>query len=195
MLFRSIPANGTTDWTKGRKSTELGRVLELESSGQLDQMAIVVDASMRVGKDGYFTISYTKNDTKDNTSFDCCVANTSTFRAIKDDPRDQTTAYSDFQFSDKFVFSAATPTVKGFQLGAILNGVGGTRYSFLVGGNKSINGDFVLTNDLAFVFDPKDPKVPEAVVWSLGSSLMARKVEVLATQQSKEVLSFVSFLV
>ena len=159
----TIPANGTTDWTKGRKSTELGRVLELESSGQLDQMAIVVDASMRVGRDGYFTISYTKNDTRDNTSFDCCVANTSTFRAIKDDPRDQTTAYSDFQFSDKFVFSAATPTVKGFQLGAILNGVGGTRYSFLVGGNKSINGDFVLTNDLAFVFDPKDPKVPEAV--------------------------------
>ena len=159
----TIPANGTTDWTKGRKSTELGRVLELESSGKLDQMAIVIDASMRVGKDGYFTISYTKNDTKDNTSFDCCVANTSTFRAIKDDPRDQTTAYSDFQFSDKFVLSAATPTVKGFQLGAILNGVGGTRYSFLVGGNKSINGDFVLTNDLAFVFDPNDAKVPETI--------------------------------
>lgn len=159
----TIPANGTTDWTKGRKSTELGRVLELESAGKLDQMAIVIDASMKVGKDGYFTISYTKNDTKDNTSFDCCVANTSTFRAIRDDPRDQTTAYSDFQFSDKFVFSAATPTVKGFQLGAILNGVGGTRYSFLVGGNKSINGDFVLTNDLAFVFDPNDLSVPEPI--------------------------------
>lgn len=159
----TIPANGSTDWTKGRKSTELGRVLSLESSGNLDQMAIVIDASMKIGKDGYFTVSYTKNDTKDNTSFDCCVANTSTFRAIKDDPRDQTTAYSDFQFSDKLVISGATPSVKGFQLGAILNGVGGTRYSFLVGGNKSINGDFVLTNDLAFVFDPNDQKVPETV--------------------------------
>jgi Carboxypeptidase regulatory-like domain len=159
----TIPANGTTDWTKGRKSTELGRVLELESTGKLDQMAIVIDASMRIGKDGYFTISYTKNETKDNTSFNCCVANTSTFRPIKDDPRDQTTAFSDDQFSDKLVISAATPTIKGFQLGAILNGVGGTRYSFLVGGNKSINGDFVLTNDLAFVFDPNDPKVPEPI--------------------------------
>jgi Carboxypeptidase regulatory-like domain len=159
----TIPANGSTDWTKGRKSTELGRVLELESSGVLDQMAVVFDASMKIGRDGYFTISYTKNETKDNTSFDCCVANTSTFRAIKDDPRDQTTAYSDFQFSDKLVISGATPSIKGFQLGAVLNGVGGTRYSFLVGGNKSINGDFVLTNDLAFVFDPNDPKVPETI--------------------------------
>jgi hypothetical protein len=159
----TIPLNGSTDWTKGRKSTELGRVLELESSGKLDQMAIVIDASMKIGRDGYFTVSYTKNDTQDNTSFDCCVANTSTFRAIKDDPRDQSNAYSDFQFSDKFVLSAATPSVKGFQLGAVLNGVGGTRYSFLVGGNKSINGDFVLTNDLAFVFDPNDAKVPETV--------------------------------
>jgi hypothetical protein len=91
------------------------------------------------------------------------VANTSTFRAIKDDPRDQTVAYSDFQFSDKLVLSAASPSIKGFQLGAVMNGVGGTRYSFLVGGNKSINGDFVLTNDLAYVFDPNNPAVTEAI--------------------------------
>ncbi len=159
----TIPANGSTDWTKGRKSTELGRVLELKSTGKLDQMAIVIDASMKLGKDGYFTISYTKNDTKDNSSFNCCVANTSTFRPVVDDPRDQTVSYSDDQFSDKLVISAATPTVKGFQLGAIFNGVGGTRYSFLVGGNKSINGDFVLTNDLAYVFDPNNANVPEPV--------------------------------
>ncbi|MEA5405001.1 carboxypeptidase-like regulatory domain-containing protein [Arcicella sp. DC2W] len=159
----TIPANGSTDWTKGRKSDELGRVLELESSGKLDQIAVVIDASMKIGKDGYFTISYTKNDTKDNSSFNCCVANTSTFRPVVDDPRDQTVSYSDDQFSDKLVVSAATPTVKGFQLGAIFNGVGGTRYSFLVGGNKSINGDFVLTNDLAYVFDPNGANVPEAI--------------------------------
>ena len=159
----TIPANGSTDWTKGRKSTELGRVLALESTGQLDQMAVVIDASMKIGRDGYFTISYTKNDTKDNSSFNCCVANTSTFRPVVDDPRDQTVSYSDDQFSDKLVVSAATPTLRGFQLGAILNGVGGTRYSFLVGGNKSINGDFVLTNDLAYVFDPNGTNVPEAV--------------------------------
>ena len=159
----TIPSNGSTDWTKGRKSTELGRVLELESTGKLDQIAVVIDASMKLGRDGYFTIAYTKNDTKDNSSFNCCVANTSTFRPVVDDPRDQAVSYSDDQFSDKLVISAATPTVKGFQLGAIFNGVGGTRYSFLVGGNKSINGDFVLTNDLAYVFGPNDANVPEPI--------------------------------
>ncbi len=156
----TIAANGTTDWTRGRKSTDVGRVLELESAGVLNQMAVVLDASMKIGEDGYFTISYTRNQTKDNTSFNCCVANTSTFRAVADDPRDQTVAFSDNHFSDKIVLSAASPTFKGFQFGAVLNGVGGTRYSFLVGGNRSLNGDFVLTNDLAFVFDPADPNVP-----------------------------------
>ncbi|WP_459489204.1 TonB-dependent receptor [Aquirufa sp. ROCK-SH2] len=159
----SIPANGATDWTKGRKSTELGRVLELQSTGILNQVAVVLDASMKIGNDGYFTVSYTKNDTKDNSSFNCCVANTSTFRPIVDDPRDQTIAYSDDHFSDKLVISGASPSWKGFQVGAVLNGVGGTRYSFMVGGNKSINGDFNLTNDLAYVFDPNDPKVPAAI--------------------------------
>ncbi|MFD1819724.1 Carboxypeptidase regulatory-like domain-containing protein [Pseudarcicella hirudinis] len=159
----TIPANGATDWTKGRKTDAIGRVLELESSGVLNQWAVVLEASMKLGTDGYFTVSYTKNDTKDNSSFNCCVANTSTFRPVVDDPRDQSVSYSDDHFSDKLVISAATPTIKGFQLGAIFNGVGGTRYSFLVGGNKSINGDFVLTNDLAYVFDPNDPKVPESI--------------------------------
>ena len=159
----SIPANGATDWTKGRKSTELGRVLELQSTGILNQVAVVLDASMKIGNDGYFTVSYTKNDTKDNSSFNCCVANTSTFRPIVDDPRDQTITYSDDHFSDKLVISGASPSWKGFQVGAVLNGVGGTRYSFMVGGNKSINGDFNLTNDLAYVFDPNDSKVPAAI--------------------------------
>jgi hypothetical protein len=167
----TIAANGTTDWTQGRKSTELGRVLELESSGELDQMAVVLDGSMRIGKDGYFTVSYTKNQTKDNTSFNCCVANTSTFRPVADDPRDRTTAFSDNHFSDKLVISAASPTVKGFQFGAILNGVGGTRYSFLVGGNRSLNGDFVLTNDLAFVFDPANPNVPAPLLTGIQGLL------------------------
>lgn len=159
----TIPKNGTTDWTKGKKANDLGRVLELESSGELNQMAVVLDASMKIGDDGYFTVSYTKNQTKDNTSFNCCVANTSTFRPVVDDPRDQTVSFSDDHFSDKLVISAASPTLKGFQLGAILNGVGGTRYSFLVGGNRSLNGDFNLTNDLAYIFDPNDASVPEAV--------------------------------
>ena len=159
----TIPANGTTDWTKSRKTDQTGRVLELESTGILNNWSFVIDASMKIGRDGNVTASYTRNDTKDNSSFNCCVANTSTFRPVTDDPRNLGTSYSDGQFSDKVVLSGVTPSWLGFQLGAVYSGVAGTRYSFLVGGNRSLNGDFVLTNDLAFVFDPNGSTAPETV--------------------------------
>lgn len=150
----TIPANGTTDWTKSRKSDKVGRVLELESTGVLDNYSFVIDASMKLASDGNFTVSYTKNNTRDNTSFNCCVANTSTFTPVSDDPRNIPTTFSSDHFSDKVVVSLVSPSLKGLQLGLVYAGVAGTRYSFLVGGNRSLNGDFVLTNDLAYVFDP-----------------------------------------
>jgi hypothetical protein len=91
------------------------------------------------------------------------VANTSTGLPVKDDPRKLNYSYSDVNFRDKLVFNGATPSFKGFQLGATLIGIGGTRYSFLVGGGTSLNGDFVLNNDLAYVYDPNDPATPDAI--------------------------------
>jgi Carboxypeptidase regulatory-like domain len=172
----TIPANGTTDWTKSRKSDKVGRLLELESSGVLNNWSFVIDASMKLAADGNLTVSYTKNDTRDNTSFNCCVANTSTFTPITDDPRNINTTYSSDHFSDKIVVSMITPSLKGFQLGLIYAGVGGTRYSFLTGGNRSLNGDFVLTNDLAYVFDPNDANTNAAI-----------KAGMLALLDNKEV--------
>jgi hypothetical protein len=160
----TIPAaNGTTDWTKSRKTDEVGRVLELESTGVLEQMAFVADISYRVGKDGYASVSYTINDAQDNSSFNCCVANTSTFRPVVDDPRQLERSYSDNHYRNKLVVNGATPTVWGFQLGATYTGTGGTRFNFMTGGNRSLNGDFVLTNDLAFVFDPNDERTPATI--------------------------------
>lgn len=160
----TIPAaNGTTDWTRSRKTTEVGRVLELESTGVLEQMAIVADISYRIGKDGYASASYTLNDARDNSSFNCCVANTSTFRPVVDDPRRLELSYSDNHFRNKLVLNGATPTVVGFQLGATFTGTGGERFNFMTGGNRSLNGDFVLTNDLAFVFDPNAESTPATI--------------------------------
>ncbi len=116
--------------------------------------------SYDLGNDGFLTLAYTRNEARDNSSFNCCVANTSTFRPVPGDPRQLEASFSDNHFSDKLVVSGATPRIFGLQLGAQYTGLGGTRYSFLTGGNRSLNGDFVLTNDLAFVFDPKNPNVP-----------------------------------
>lgn len=159
----TISSKGVTDWLKSRKTGDVGRVLELISTGVSNQLTFVADASVRIGRDGYVNASYTINSAKDNSSYNCCVANTSTFLPVKDDPRNLNYGYSDQQFRNKLVINGAAPSWKGFQLGATLIGIGGSRYSFLVGGNTSLNGDFVLNNDLAYVFNPSDPGTPENI--------------------------------
>jgi hypothetical protein len=149
----------------------VGRALELNSTGVLNQMALILDATYRLGKDGYVNASYTINQAKDNSSYNCCVANTSTFLPVKDDPRALSYGYSDNHFGSKLVINGATPTWKGFVFGATVTGTGGTRYSLKVANNTSINGDFVLTNDLAYVFDPNNPETPRAIAEGINGVL------------------------
>ncbi|MCH7412302.1 carboxypeptidase regulatory-like domain-containing protein [Belliella sp. R4-6] len=158
----TIGQNGQTNWLNSRKSNDVGRVLELNSVGAGYQYALILDGSMRIGKDGYLTASYTFNQAFDNTSYNCCVANTSTFLPVVDDSRRLNWAYSDNQFKHKIVLNGASPTWKGFTMGATLIGVSGSRYSFLVS-NGSLQGDFPLNNALAFVFDPNDPNTPDNI--------------------------------
>jgi hypothetical protein len=155
-----INANGTLNWQDSRKSAELGRVLELTSDGILKQYAVILDAEYRVGADGYIAVAYTYNQTKDNSSYNCCVANTSTFLPVVDDPRALNEGFSDSHFTSKLTASGKTPTWKGFSLGVTAIGEAGTRFSFhAYRAGTSLNGDFNEQNDLAFLFDPNDPTV------------------------------------
>lgn len=161
----TITASGTTNNVLGRKTNEVGRVLMLTNGATLRQAAVIFDASFRYLKDGYINVSYTINDAKDNSSYNGNVANTSTFRPVKSDPRDLTAVdYSDNQYRNKLVVYGSTPTWKGFAMSATFRGIGGTRYSMTV--DADINGDFVggpgNDNDLAFVFDPNSPTISAA---------------------------------
>jgi hypothetical protein len=157
----TVNDNGTNDWTKGRKSTNIGRVLELNSEGKVNQFAIVFDGTWRYFRDGEVSFSYTWNDAKDNTTYNGDVANTATLNLmVKDDPRDLSKmSYSDGQFRHKVVFYGTLPTFYGVSVGVRYSGIGGTRYSLAVNGN--VNGDFVASNDLAYIFDVNDTKVAE----------------------------------
>jgi hypothetical protein len=154
--------NGAADWTKGRKTERVGRVLALNSDGKINQYAFVFDGTYRYFKDGEVSFSYTYNDTKDNTSYNGNVANTATLGLpVKDDPRDLSKmSYSDNQFRNKIVVYGTLPSFYGVSVGVRYSGIGGTRYSLIVAGN--VNGDFVASNDLAYIFNPTDPNVPEA---------------------------------
>jgi len=160
----TINENGRNNWLDSRKTERAGRVLELTSEGELDQIAVIVEANYQIGKDGYLSASYTANRAKDNSSYNCCVANTSTFLPVKDDPRELNYGFSDNHFNSKLVINFSSPSVLGFTLGATFIGSGGTRYSLhAAGGGSSLNGDFNLRNDLAYIFDPNDPNTPENI--------------------------------
>ena len=167
----SIGSNGAADWKTGRLNNQFGRVLELNSKGRVNQFAAVIDASWQYFKDGQISASYTLNDTKDNTSFNGNVANSATLSLpVKDDPRNLSNmTYSDNHFRHKVVIYGTLPTFYGVTVGVRYSGIGGTRYSLLSGANN--NGDFVTTNDLAYIFDRNNPNVPANVRTGLQTLL------------------------
>jgi hypothetical protein len=170
--LNTMPANGAADWQQGRISKNLGRVLELTSLGKVNQFAAVIDGTWQYLRDGDISVSFTWNDTKDNTSYNGNVANTATLvQAVRDDPRDlRRITYSDNQFRHKVVVFGSLPTFYGVSIGFRYSGIGGTRYSLLSGANT--NGDFVTnSNDLAYIFDPNNPAVPQNVRNGLNAVL------------------------
>ena len=81
-------------------------------------------------------------------------------RWFVDDPRDLSQmSYPSNQFRHKVVVYGTAPTFWGISVGARFSGIGGTRYSLIVGGN--VNGDFVDSNDLAYIYNPNDPNTPQ----------------------------------
>ena len=171
----AISSKGITNSVLGRKTQSVGRVLEFTNAGILKQANVILDASYNYFKDGYLNASFTWNDTRDNSSYNGNVANTSTFRPVKSDSRDFSEInYSDNQFRTKLVLYGATPGWKGFVLSGKFSGIGGTRYSLLVNGD--LNGDFLggtgsTNNDLAYVFDPADNKTSPAVAAAMKQVL------------------------
>lgn len=166
-----MPSNGAPDWKTGRISNNFGRVLELNSEGKVNQFAVVLDATWKYFKDGEISASYTWNDTKDNTSYNGNVANTATLSLpVRDDPRNLSNMnYSDNHFRSKVVIYGTLPTFAGVTVGVRYSGIGGTRYSLLSGTNN--NGDFVATNDLAYIFDVNNTNVPQNVRTGLQTIL------------------------
>ena len=151
---------GRTNNADTRIHTDLGRVLELVGDSKLEQRSVVLQAALTLPRQSSISLSYTKNDTRDNSSFNCCVALTSTFSPNTGDPRQLGDVWgpSEDSFRDKFVAAFLLPSVYGFRVTGSYVGLSGRPFSLVINGD--VNGDGTLTNDLAFVFDPSDPSTP-----------------------------------
>jgi hypothetical protein len=95
---------------------------------------------------------------------------------VKDDPRNLSgMAYADNHFRSKVVVYANAPSLWGVTFGVRFSGMGGTRYSLAVAGN--MNGDFVNSNDLAYIYDPNDPSTPQYIADGINAILANPDVE------------------
>jgi hypothetical protein len=166
------PASGRVDWQNSRITDELGRVLELESDGEGYAWSVVVDGELKIKKDGYLSVAYTRAESKDNSSYNCCVANTSTFLPVKDDPRALSWGYSDNNFKHKVVANGVTPSIAGFSVGLTFIGVGGTNFTYhAFASNTSVQGNFNDRNTLAFLIDPNDSKTEPEMAKAINAWL------------------------
>ena len=164
----TIDAQGRTLNANALASPSLGRVLELTNTGEGRQHAAILEAVASLPRDAVLSGSYTYNNAEDNTTFGCCLARTSTtFTAIKGDPRDLSGSWgpADTDFRHKFVIAGSMPLVWGFRVGGRYVGANGRTFSAIVNGD--LNGDEATSNDLAFVFDPDDPSTPAAIATSM----------------------------
>lgn len=155
-----ITSLGRTNNADTRIHNDLGRVLELVGESTLEQRSVVLQGAITLPRQSSLSLSYTRNDTRDNSSFNCCVALTSTFSQNTGDPRRLGDAWgpSEDSFRDKFVAAFLLPRVWGFRVTGSYVGISGRPYSVVINGD--VNGDGTANNDLAFVFDPNDASTP-----------------------------------
>jgi hypothetical protein len=165
------PETGITNAQFARKTDALGRVLELTSEGEARQYGVVLDAAAQLPKGGFVSASYTWNRSEDNTSYNCCVANTATFTPVERDPRDLTFAPADNDFRHKVAAYASTPRWRGFQLSARYIGISGQPLYLKVNSDINGDGDQRARNDLAFIFDPDDPATPAGVAEGMRNAI------------------------
>lgn len=168
----TIDAQGRTNIRNALLDPTFGRVLELVSIGEGRAVTAVVEATARLGRDGFASASYAWSDVRDNSSFGCCLARTATtFTPVQGDPRDLSASWgpSDLMLRHKLILVAAAPSVAGFQVTARYVGSTGRPFSLVVNGD--INGDEATANDLAFIFDPDDPTTPADVASGMRTVL------------------------
>ena len=160
----TIDAAGNTFITNSFQTQAIGRVLELVPEGSLEQKTFTIELGASPYRDAAVNMSYTLNSTRDNTSYNCCVAGTAINTATAGDPRNLGGLWgrSDSDFRHKLVLFGSLPSVFGIRVSARYVGASGSPFSLVT--SRDINADgSPNSNDLAFIFDPNDTNTPTAV--------------------------------
>ena len=164
----TISASGKTTARFAFVNPQFTHVLELTATGRASSRAAIVEAAVTLPHDATLRASYAWSRSEDNSTFNCCIARTSSlFTPVTGDPRDLTGSWgpSDYSAPHKLVIVAELPAWHGVVLGGRYVGSSGRPFSLVVNGD--INGDDYSGNDLAFIFDPTDPTTPAPIAASM----------------------------
>lgn len=150
---------GVAGRVAARPFTQFQRVLEFRSDASQLQKALILDGTLALSGGAYLGGSFTFNSTRDNNSFNCCIAITSVFTPVQGDPRGLSWGPAANDFRHKLVLYGAAPEFFGGRLSFRAIGQSGSPWSATVAqdinyDDVGVGGSFGNQNDLAFVFDP-----------------------------------------
>jgi hypothetical protein len=159
-----------------RPFPQFQRVLEFRSDAALVQRALILEANAVLPRGGNLGGSFTFNSTRDNNSYNCCIAITSVFTPVPADPRELSWGPSSTDFRHKLVFYGSTPEFFGGRLSFRAIGQSGAPWSPVVAQDINYDdvgqgGAFANANDLAFLFDPARPGLDPALADGLRAIL------------------------
>jgi hypothetical protein len=152
------------------------RVLEFRSDASSVQRALIFDGSLSLPRGGNIGGSFTFNETRDNHSFNCCIAISSVFIPVPGDTREMSWGPSSNDFRHKLVLFGSTPELFGGRFSARVIGQSGGNWSPTVAQDINYDdvgqgGSFANANDLAFLFNPATPGLEAALVTGMQAVL------------------------
>ncbi len=159
-----------------RPNQQFQRVLEFRSDAATVQRALVLDGSLILPRGGNIGGSFTFNETRDNHSFNCCIAISSVFIPVPGDTREMSWGPSSTDFRHKLVLFGSTPELFGGRLSARVIGQSGSPWSATVAQDINYDdvgqgGSFANANDLAFLFNPSTTGLDPALATAMQSVL------------------------
>ncbi|QJR34280.1 carboxypeptidase-like regulatory domain-containing protein [Gemmatimonas groenlandica] len=165
----TIPAaTGVTDVRNASQHPAYARVLALESGARAEQVAVTGEVAFRLGDRAQGTMGYAWSRARDNSSYGCCLARTTTtFTPVVDDPRALGQAWGVSDFDARHRLTGALSVRAPFKLAITARYVGTTGRPFSLVVDGDINGDEANGNDRAFLFDPGNPTTPADVAASM----------------------------
>ncbi|HVK97536.1 MAG TPA: carboxypeptidase regulatory-like domain-containing protein [Flavisolibacter sp.] len=151
--------SNSADFNSAKRSTQFTEALMYTNGYSTDARGVVLDAAIRLPKEGSVNMSYTRAKARGAENFrnedDQRFVGASYF----DNYNFINSSFSPNDFRQKILFNVSSPKVGGFTIGAYLTMVEMGRFSAIITPREVMGTNIRDQNgNTAYIFDPNDPK-------------------------------------